>query len=83
MENSIILGMCYTSRHDFGLLSEDQQKNIYREMNQLYFHNVKPVIKSLHDERANMTKTHAMNMRMMESTIAKLREENIVLSKLS
>lgn len=43
----IILGMCYTFRHDFGLLDQNQQDNIKIQMNQLFEHNIKEYILSL------------------------------------
>jgi hypothetical protein len=43
----MILGMCYTLRHDFGLLDENQQINIKIQMNQLFEHNIKEYILSL------------------------------------
>jgi hypothetical protein len=55
MNNKIVLGMCLTSRHDFGLMSEADAQFLYKEMYQLYEHNVKPVIEKLESELDEMT----------------------------
>lgn len=55
MNNKIVLGMCLTSRHDFGLMSETDAQFLYKEMYQLYEHNVKPVIEKLESELDEMT----------------------------
>jgi hypothetical protein len=63
--NKIVNGMCTTSRHDFGLdkvegslssgMTEAERDSLYREMNQLYYHNVLPVISALEYELDGMT----------------------------
>lgn len=51
--NKMIEGMCLTHRHDFGLLSPEQQRNIRIHMKQLYEHNIKPIIDSMDVETPN------------------------------
>lgn len=44
---NMINGMCFTHRHDFGLLDEQAKKNIRTHMWQIFEHNIKPIIDSL------------------------------------
>jgi len=34
----IVTQMCYTQNHAYGLMPEEQQKTLYRQMDQLFFH---------------------------------------------
>lgn len=59
----IVTGMCFTTRHDYGLekmdcddtgftssisgMSRQQQEALYRQMDQLYDHHINPLMKVL------------------------------------
>lgn len=45
--NNMIHGMCLTHLHDFLSLPVERQENVRTQMQQLYEHNIKPVIDSL------------------------------------
>jgi hypothetical protein len=79
--NKIVNGMCLTSRHDFGLdkaegsfssgMTEVERDALYREMHQIYYHNVVPVISALEYELDGMTDEVAT----LKAENAKLLEE--------
>lgn len=49
-KQEIIAGMCLTLRHDYGTLPEGEQVFIRKEMEQLYEHNIIPLLKDLYDD---------------------------------
>lgn len=49
-ELKIVNNMCMTSRHDFGLLKEVEQKYIFNSMHQIFLNDIKPFIKKLEDK---------------------------------
>lgn len=78
MDNPIVLAMCMTYRHDFGLtrdpvdiyslscgMTPDEQKALYRDMYQLWEHNIKPRTDKMETELDQLVDDNT-----------KLREEN-------
>lgn len=63
--NPIVIGMCSTTRHDWGLdkrpgdltsgMHQSERDRLYDTMDQLYYHNVRPVIQKLEGELDALT----------------------------
>jgi hypothetical protein len=82
--NKIVLGMCTTSRHDFGLnkdpdsllssgMTDQERDSLYSRMDQLYRHNVLPVISALEYEIDGMTDEVATLKAERDKLMAELR----------
>jgi hypothetical protein len=59
MNNPIVLAMCLTMRHDWGLdkhdemssgMTDDERHFLYAEMHQVYFNDIKPILDKLESE---------------------------------
>ena len=55
-EQQLINSMCYTWRHDFGLLSEDDRKALYSNMESVYFHHIKPLLEKNDKDKKEIPK---------------------------
>jgi hypothetical protein len=40
--NEVITSMCYTYRHDYGLLDDDKQKSLWNTMSQIFDNDISP-----------------------------------------
>lgn len=57
IRHNVVTQMCYTKRHDYGLdkiddyyssgMTEEERLCLYREMDQLYEHHIKPFVEAL------------------------------------
>jgi hypothetical protein len=90
--NKIVNGMCLTSRHDFGLdkaegslssgMTEQERDVLYRQMYQLYYHNVLPVIGALEYELDGMTDEIATLKAENTKLLSELRHERDVILRM-
>ena len=64
LKDSIVAGMCLTWDHSFGLMTGDQQNALWRQMAQLYEHNIGPTIKRLQTPASSTPSTSVTIERM-------------------
>ena len=87
MDNPIVLGMCMTYRHDFGLERETdeqtlgcgmtlaQRKSLYRDMYQLWDHNIKPHTDKMEKELDQLIDENVQLCKQNEKLLSELHAE--------